>query len=126
MLNKLWPAIAWGLVIFIIISIPGNFVPKVQSPWSLIHFDKLVHTGIFFVFSFLLMRGFYLQYKSVFLRSNYVLIAIAVGIVFGLITELWQGIINTERMADVYDFIADSAGSIIAWPVFLRIKSKLI
>lgn len=125
MLKKLWPAIFWAIIIFILISLPGNFIPKVHSPWSLLTVDKLVHTGIFFILTFLLIRGFYLQYSSSFLRSNHILAGLVFGIVFGGLTEAWQAIINIGRFAHIYDFIANTIGCIIAWPAFLVFKNKL-
>lgn len=125
MFRKLWPAFIWALLILVLISLPGSFIPKTQSPWSLVPYDKVIHAGLFFILSFLLMRGFLLQYKSSFLRSFYILNGIIIGIVFGLFTELWQEILNIGRFFNAYDFIADILGSIIAWPVFLKVKRKL-
>ncbi len=125
MLRKLWPALAWAVVIIILMSLPGSMLPKARSPWNFLAFDKIIHAFIFFILSFLLMRGFFLQHKHQFLRSNHLLMAIVVGIVFGGLSELWQAVINTARSADIYDFIADSIGSVLAGPVFVRIKNKL-
>lgn len=125
MLRKLWPAISWAVIIFILISLPGNFIPKVSSPWSLLAVDKLVHAGIFFVLTFLLIRGFFLQYSSSWLRSKHILAGLMFGIIFGGLTEAWQAIINIGRFAHVYDFIANTVGCFIAWPAFLAIKNKM-
>lgn len=80
---------------FIGCSIPGNGIPHAFTSK-----DKLLHIGIFILFGYLWRRVGY----SV--RS--VLIA---GIVYGLLIEIWQGIMPINRSFDVYDIVADSVGA---------------
>ncbi|MFW6226677.1 MAG: VanZ family protein [Bacteroidota bacterium] len=126
MLEKLWPALAWALVIIILMLFPGNMLPEARSQWNFLFSDKIIHAFLFFVLTFLLMRGFLIQHKCRFLRSNYILVAVFVGIVFGGMTELLQALTESGRSASAYDFIADATGCIIAWPVVIRIKDKLM
>ncbi|MFO8055268.1 MAG: VanZ family protein [Bacteroidales bacterium] len=122
MLKPLRPALVWGGIVFILLSLPGAYIQKITPSWHIMIFDKLAHAGLFFVFSFLLMRGFYLQYKYTFLRLHYTIAGVIFGIVFGTFLELWQAFLNINRHADIYDFIANATGSFLAWPVFQKIK----
>ena len=50
------PGIAWFFVILILICLPGEDIPSPSGWWNwinLIHFDKLVHMGIFAVLTVL-------------------------------------------------------------------------
>ncbi|MFW6019505.1 MAG: hypothetical protein ACOCPM_02900 [Bacteroidales bacterium] len=115
----------WGLFILLLVSLPGDYIPSVSSPWNFISFDKLIHAGLFYVWVFFLIKGFHLQYTYPFLRSYSIASGIIVGIIFGGLTEAWQAIINLGRYADIYDFAANSAGAILAGLTNLGLKNKL-
>lgn len=118
-------ALIWGVFIILLVSLPGDYIPPVSSPWNFITFDKLIHAGLFYVWVFFLIRGFRLQYSYPFLRFYSIISGVIVGIVFGCLTEAWQAIINLGRYADIYDFVANSAGAILAGLTNLLMKNKL-
>jgi VanZ family protein len=118
------PSIIWALVILALCSMPGKSIPKIE--WlELLSFDKVVHAGIFFVLQILLMRGFLLQDKFPALKKHYKIIALAICIVYGGALEIMQGTLFSERSGDVLDFIANSAGAVLAVFLFRKVK-KLV
>ncbi|CAN5324225.1 hypothetical protein BH09BAC5_BH09BAC5_06910 [soil metagenome] len=111
--NPNLPTIIWALFIMILCGIPGTDIPHI-SFLELLSFDKWVHAGVFFVLTTLAIRGFRLQNKFQLLRNNASFIAVLLAISYGGIIEILQGTIFIERSADIYDFIANSFGSILA------------
>lgn len=106
-----YAAVGWTIVLFIGCSLPGNGLPDLSSGR-----DKWVHVEIFMLFG-LLWR---LNGRSVW----WVLLA---GTVYGILIELWQGIMPIGRSCDVYDAVADCVGVVmgiaLAWVVTRLSKS---
>jgi len=88
---------------------PSDLLPKSIGFFSFIpFFDKIVHLGMFAVFSFLLF--WILVNKINFLKSILVTTFISVG--FGIITELSQLLLSniTHRSFEFMDLFADILG----------------
>ncbi len=107
----LLPAILWSLLILWVLSVPGSSFPK--TPFLAIpHFDKLVHLGIFAVFTFLL--GYGLSKQPARWCQKYVYtITLLLGVIYSMLTEVVQHIFLAERTGDFWDFIADVAGCLV-------------
>lgn len=90
-----YAALGWTVVMFIGCSIPGSGLPS-----ALTNRDKLLHVGIFLIFGFLWHRVGY--------RAWAVLLA---GAAYGLLIEIWQGVMPINRSFDLYDALADTAGT---------------
>ena len=90
-----YAAIGWTVAIFIGCTIPGDGVPQAFTSR-----DKLTHIAIFLLFG-LLWRWLG---RSVW----WVLLA---GIGYGLLIEIWQGIMPINRSFDLYDALADTFGT---------------
>lgn len=105
--------IGWALLIMILCGIPGRDIPHF-SFLEMLSFDKWVHAGIFFVLTLLAVRGFRLQHKFKTLKDPALVIALVLCISYGGLLEIMQGTLFEERSADVYDFIANSFGCILA------------
>lgn len=118
------PALVWAIVILVLSGIPGNYFPRIEGFWDWLGPDKLVHLLLYSAFVFLLMRGFYLQYSFPFLRLNYIWISLAVGTVFGILTEVLQKFVFIGRSGNIYDFGADVAGCLLGWLLFAWLKRK--
>lgn len=116
--------ISWALLIMILCGIPGRDIPHI-SFLEILSFDKWVHAGIFFVLTLLAVRGFRLQEKFPSLKKNALAIAISLCIFYGGILEVLQGTIFEERSADIYDFIANSFGCILAALLYPKISKWL-
>jgi glycopeptide antibiotics resistance protein len=113
--------ISWALLIMILCGIPGRDIPHI-SFLEILSFDKWVHAGIFFVLALLAVRGFRLQKRSIAWKKHAVLIALTLCISYGGILEILQGTIFEDRSADIYDFIANSFGSILAVLLYPKIS----
>lgn len=113
----------WALLILILCGIPGRDIPHI-SFLELLSFDKFVHAGIFFVLILLVTRGFELQTTFLTLQTNAKLVAFVLCVVYGGLLELMQEAVFEERSADVYDFIANSFGSLLGLFLYRWIVNK--
>jgi VanZ family protein len=119
--NNRW-SILWGLFLVILHLIPGYYFPRLPRFTDLFQPDKLVHIAMFGVFSFLLMKGFRRQDNPEFVIRHAELLMLIVSLPLGVILELAQQYLVTNRNGSLYDYIADVAGIFIGWWVFRRKK----
>ncbi len=110
------PAIGWGIVIFILMAIPGNKFPEVHFNW--ISADKLVHFSVFGLWSFLLMR--WLTRSS----AKAVLSVFVIGLVFSSITETLQATVFINRSGDPRDVLANMIGISGGILIYRLLKKK--
>jgi hypothetical protein len=113
-LYKFLPAIAWFLIVFFIMSLPGRYIPKIA--WlNDIYFDKWVHAGFFGLMTLLFCLPFH---RSPFANSKrfyyFIKIALAASI-WGLAIEFIQKFFITGRTFDLLDWAADSVGCFVAF-----------
>lgn len=106
-LNQL-PAILCALLIFVGSSIPAKDFPDL----SIFSYDKIIHFVLYLVLTLLTYRALRYQRKYPFLSNNAHWIALLVAIGYGAIDELHQSFVP-GRDADPYDWLADSAGSLV-------------
>ena len=116
-------SIVWALFIAILCSIPGTDLPSIG--WlELISFDKFVHAFLFFVQFYFTSKAICNNPYSRTKRHHHHKLAFAFCVFYGGILELLQGAIFIERSADIFDFIANTAGATISYFIFKnRIKS---
>ncbi|GAB3541343.1 VanZ family protein [Spirosoma fluminis] len=104
-------AVGWTIVLFIGCSLPGNDLPDLSS-----NRDKWVHIAIFLPFG-LLWR----------LAGRPVAWVFITGALYGLLIEIWQGVMPIGRSCDLLDALADAVGTVVgiglAWAVAKSIKS---
>ncbi len=114
-------AILWTLIIFILCSTPGHFIPTTN--WlELLSFDKFVHASIFFTLTFLwLLVGF----KKNKLSLSFMIFIIIACIGYGGLLEIMQAKAFSERSGDWLDFIANSFGCLIGVWFFSKQKFRL-
>ena len=124
-LRKMKWALLWAMLIFILCAIPGHDIPHI-SFLELLEFDKFVHASLFFVLMLLMTRGFSLLENSSSLNSNSKFIAVLICIIYGGSLEIMQGLFFVERSADVYDFIANSFGAVMAWLFYDWMNAKIL
>jgi glycopeptide antibiotics resistance protein len=110
-------ALLWALLILILCGIPGRDIPHI-SFLELLSFDKFVHAGIFCVLVLLMIRGFLVQTRYVSISHYAKKIAFLISVVYGGLLEIMQGTLFEERSADVYDFIANSVGCLLAIAIY--------
>ena len=119
------PSILWFLLIAFLCGMPGKDIPSIS--WlELLSFDKWVHAGIFFVLQILLVKALRRQPNSVKMRHNNLKIAACFCIAYGGILEILQGLIFSDRTADLYDFIANSTGVLVATLLIKKNRIKFV
>jgi VanZ family protein len=89
----------WGFLGYVSYAL---LAPAISSGIKIPHLDKIVHAGIFFVLTFLLMNAYTM------LRTQIVILFT----VYGALIEILQARTG-NRTGDVYDLIADVVGIFI-------------
>jgi len=116
---NLW-AILWGLVILILLCMPGKVFPRLPAFLDLFRPDKLVHFFIFGVYGALQTRGLWKQVSFERLRRHAVLYSVIWGSSLGTLTEILQRYWIPMRTGSVYDLIADVAGCLLGALIYKR------
>ena len=96
---------------------PGDQFPKV----GVNGLDLIIHFFFYSIFNLLLIVGNIQQEKFNFLRKKPVVAAFVISISYGLLIELLQGTVFVSRGAELSDALANSAGSVVGWVLFLII-----
>ena len=99
----------WALALIAVMLIPGANLPEV----SVKIWDKLIHFICYAVFSFLLLKGFYISSRI----KNYFLLTAVISIGYGTVLELFQSLVP-DRGVDIYDIAANTLGCIAAMIIF--------
>ncbi|MEZ7494189.1 VanZ family protein [Leeuwenhoekiella aequorea] len=92
--------------------------------------DKLVHLLAYLFFTIIWFLGFYLSNKKqIYGRS--LIKSVVLGVFYGILIEVIQGVATVSRSADFKDFIANCIGILTGViliismkSLFLRLKSK--
>jgi VanZ family protein len=116
-----------SLIVFLLILIasviPASEVQKVS--WiSIPNFDKLIHLGMYFSFTFILIFDSFRARADYSLRKIYVLSALT-ALIYGGLLEIIQGTLTKSRSADIFDFLFNTLGAVLAvviWMIFKRSK----
>jgi len=101
-------AVVWTLLIMVLCWLPRSLVLEVEgeSSWfKLPHLDKVVHCGIFVIFSIL-----WLRVRS--FRRPFGLVALS-GFALAVLTEIVQGLPIVGRDTSVADMVTDAIGVLI-------------
>ncbi|MFN3386711.1 MAG: VanZ family protein [Candidatus Thermochlorobacter sp.] len=110
----LWlPALLCAILIFIQSSIPGEKIP----PSALFTYDKLIHTGIYFVFSLCLAFALRKQTHFSYLREHWFMSGILIATFYAISDETHQ-LFVPKRVADIVDLNADIFGILLAFFLF--------
>jgi len=122
-INYLPFAIAWFLILTILLCLPGSVLPK-ESWLDGIYFDKWVHIGLFggLVFLWCGVSGKRKKFLKP-VQQIFVWIAL-VGCVYGTAMEYVQKYFIPNRSFDVFDILADTIGSIAGLVVATRLLIK--
>ena len=121
-IKSFWPAIIWGIFIFIICSFPGDNIPKsfiINIPFA----DKIIHFFLYFLLVILIMIGALRKVKTI-LTIRHFLFAFFISLFYGFLLEVLQDLVFIMRSADFMDVIANSAGSFIGLLTFYYIILK--
>ena len=108
--RKSYPGLLCAAVILLLTGIPGTTLR--QPP--IIGLDKVVHFLMYAAFTFASIWGYRKPFtengKSY--RQKAVGIVIAIGFIYGALTEVMQETLIPGRTGSIYDWIADALGSI--------------
>ena len=107
-----FPGVLCALVILVLTGLPGSCFPKVKPTIGL---DKVAHLLMYLGFAFITLWGYRkpFQENGKSYRRKALWLTLAIGIVFGALTEIMQEKLVPSRIGSVYDWIADIIGSII-------------
>jgi VanZ family protein len=115
--------ILWAVLILILSLISGENIPEV-SFWEMISIDKLAHVFMYAMLVFLLTTGLKRQYSNGWLRYYAKSTAFWLGMFYGLLLEIMQLLICTDRYFEMGDVIANSIGCLIGLFGFILVFGK--
>lgn len=114
------------MFIVYVLLIRQSSLPKFEFDW-LIAADKIAHSVLFFVLILLLLAAFLFQTPQWFQTGKGVFLFGFISVFFGLITELLQLWITTDRSAEWADFLADVSGVLVGGAFFeMAMKMKRV
>jgi VanZ family protein len=103
----------WAVVIFVLSVMDTGEIPD-PGFFDIPHFDKMVHFGLYFILSFLLI--FNLKKSRIAGNSlNFIfLLSVVISSLYGGIMELVQSSGLFSRTSSIADFFANTAGAVSA------------
>ena len=108
------PAILWLLIIT-----GMSLVPKIQLPeFNLMSTDKLGHVMAYALLVWLILRGFKLK-NGYSADWKIGLAIVCAATIYGALIEFVQGNFIPGRLFGYDDIIANTAGSVAAWGLFM-------
>ena len=115
-LSQKWVAIAWTLMVIILLAIPGKMIPEEQA-FTIPQFDKFVHIVLFGFFVWLWSN----HYASLNLNKRKLLriffLIFILGVILGIGMEYVQKYFIPNRDFDEADIIADIIGAGLAYGI---------
>ncbi len=121
---KSFVAICWFIITLVLLTLPAAAFPK-QSWLDNIHFDKVVHVGLFSVLVFLFFWAITRAEFSFEKKKNRLLGIALVGLAYGVAMEFVQKYWIPNRNFDVFDILADGVGCFLPF-VFLKQMVKAL
>ena len=119
-----WKSFVWGITIILLSLLSGNKIEKI-SLINFQHSDKVIHFFMYFVFSYFLYEGFRHQYNEIIKIKNQIMIVLLISVIFGVVMEILQLTIATNRSAEILDFVSNLAGSVLAIVLFNKIQEVI-
>ena len=117
-----WPAIIWGIFIFIMSSFPGDDIPKsfiINIPFA----DKIIHFFLYFLLVILILLGSLKKSKTT-LTTRKFFFAFFISLLYGTFLEILQDLVFIMRSTDLLDIVANATGSLIGLITFYYIMKK--
>lgn len=109
-ITKIKWVLLWAILIFILCCLPGKSIPY-RSIWDEFGLDKLIHASLFCILIVLAAAVIYKESGDG--NKMRLIIAVVFAIVYGGMLEIFQQQFIEGRSADVFDFVANSAGAIV-------------
>lgn len=108
--GKPWFALFWTFLILLACTWPGKDIPAAP----IVGFDKLVHSGLFIVWTIL--------WTLVYPKKAALIVLL--GMAYGLGLEFYQQLLPFDRTFDWWDAVADAVGVIIGFGVYAIIIDR--
>lgn len=106
----------------LMIGFPRNYIAK-PPIWSIqLQPDKIFHFLLFAPFSFLWAKYLWLATNKKYFSLG---IALLFGLIYAILTELFQFYFFVGRNANINDVIADSLGVLLGLFLVSRLQTKL-
>ncbi len=99
---------------------PSSDVPK-PSWISFKHIDKIVHLGMYFFLTFILIFDT-IRAGTVYTRSKVLLFSALFALLYGVFIEIFQGVFTASRSADGFDAVFNTLGITLAVTLIILIK----
>lgn len=132
MLSKLFrylsvPIVISFVILYLCCLIPTNDIPEVEFEWSLpFGIDKAVHFCMYLGLSGATALNYIHGRKGRVNMLWLIVGAFAIPILYGGFIEIIQALYCEGRSGDWYDFLADSLGSIAAFPIAIYYRNFLL
>lgn len=105
-INYAW-AILWAIIMMLLMLLPANNIPV---DGFFLGFDKLVHTGSFYLLTTLILFGRLVDTKRRATKVKTFIVVFCVASLFAFFTEGAQMYFTNSRQADWWDIFADYVG----------------
>lgn len=115
----------WAAIVLILFNMPASSADRVPRFEGI---DKLVHTGVFFVFTVLLFHAAISRQRMTRFSWRIAINVVFVSGLFALLTEFLQWKVFTYRSAELWDLFANAVGigmGIFAYILFVTIVEKV-
>lgn len=107
--------IIYTLFITFVLLFPATYVPKVPVP----SFDKIGHVLVFTILVIIWSLFVLFKTEGHKARTHWVVL---LAFLYGIIIEVLQGLFFESRSADWWDVLANTAGILLGWLIFKRLK----
>ena len=120
--NYHWFFSIFGAFLLLVLSlIPAG--PLNPLSWiKVLHIDKVAHILAYFIWSFALIFSFSKQYKLSVLRYTKTFSAFTIALFYGMLMEVLQATLSSNRVGEWPDVIANSVGCCLGLVVFFRVR----
>ncbi|OFX37180.1 MAG: hypothetical protein A2X08_06275 [Bacteroidetes bacterium GWA2_32_17] len=108
-------AIIWAILIFIGSYISGNSLNEIKFI-NIPGFDKIIHFTWYFVLTLFVLAGTDKWLGKIKFISFLIIVLMCVS--YGALMEYLQGTLFVARSMDIFDFIANSTGTIVGAILF--------
>jgi VanZ family protein len=115
-LAKIYPAIAWTIIVIVLLSLPGTMLPS-ETHFSIPQFDKFVHITLFG--GFVLLWNIYISTRLLPTKKllRWFFLFFMLGNALGIGMEFVQKYWIPFRDFDTVDIIADMIGAALAYGI---------
>ncbi len=117
-----WKVLGWSLLMLVLFLAPAGQLP--ESP-EIPLFDKGVHIFMFSVFSVFLFIARMTHRKIKLLNRNLMVYVFLSVLLFGMLIEISQSLLDLGRNGEILDLLADLAGFFIGLLFILVLQKNL-